>query len=80
MAMGGPHRTASSDLNEQVWLTRVRLNRQGYTSNGSYWGVGAPLFAYESEDGSAYGYLRAADRADAKRKLREMYPRAKISR
>lgn len=80
MAMGGPFKAASSDLTEKITLSRVRLDRQGYDSRGSYWGAGAPLFAYESEDYSAYGHVRAADRAGAKRKLREMYPRAKIGR
>jgi len=30
-------------------LTRVRLNRGGYTTKGEYFGTGAPLYAYGAE-------------------------------
>jgi hypothetical protein len=26
----------------KLFLTRIKLDRQGYESNGCYWGVGAP--------------------------------------
>jgi hypothetical protein len=56
-------------------LARVRLNRQGYTSSGRYYGVGAPLFSCELLDADGK-YLktvefRAKDRAEAVRKCQE---------
>lgn len=80
MAMGGPHKSGDRNTTERFSLSRVSINREGYDSRGSYWGSGAPLFAYESESHDAYGHLRASDRAAAKQKLREMYPKAKIGR
>jgi hypothetical protein len=52
-------------------LTRVHLNQGGYTSRGRYFGVGKPLYEYESTDGDVHGFLRASSRAEAKKHLRD---------
>jgi hypothetical protein len=64
-----------SEATTRFYLWRIPLDRQGYTKGKypRYYGVGAPLFGYESEDGSIADELRAADRADAKRKIRSKY-------
>lgn len=52
-------------------LERVPLNREGYTKTGRYFGVGKPLYEYESTDGQVHGFLRASSRAEAKQHLRD---------
>jgi hypothetical protein len=61
-------------------LRRVVIDSGGYDNGGAYWGFGAPLYRYESFDGDAEGYLRAADREAAKAAVRETYPRATFPR
>lgn len=61
-------------------LQRVRLNNGGYDSGGAYWGIGQPLFFYSDYTGSIDGHVRAFDRADAKVKVRYMFPHAKFWR
>jgi hypothetical protein len=52
----------------KVNLGRVRLNAGGYDNHGSYWGRGAPLYAFIFErDGECItGYVRAQSREQAK--------------
>jgi len=49
-------------------LRRVYLNTGGYTFGryGRYFGNGAPLYCYASDNGDTDGYLRAYCRADAR--------------
>lgn len=76
-------------------LQRVDLDRGGYDSGGAYWGRGAPLYWAEADLGEtaahhAHGhngrspivtrYLRAADREDAKRRIRAEFPNARFYR
>jgi hypothetical protein len=61
----------------KVTLQRVRLNSQGYTDRGHYYGTGARLYYYFCEDdpwqlSSSDGYLRAPDRAAAKALIRAL--------
>lgn len=60
-------------------LVRVPLDRGGYTRQGRYFGVGAPLYQYDDGD-ECDGYLRAADREAAKAKLRKQFPGVKFLR
>lgn len=48
---------------QRFHLQRVRLDSGGYDEGGAYWGHGAPLFRFESEDGLLSGFLRV-DRED----------------
>ena len=48
------------------FLRRTRLNRGGYDSSGSYFGLGAPVFAFESLGGAHCGTCRAHNRDAAK--------------
>lgn len=59
-------------------LRRVPLNNGGYDSYGSYFGQGAPLYAYESEDGQAFGTLRARSRDLAKAQVLAVHPAARF--
>lgn len=72
-------------------LKRERLNSGGYTSGGSYFGTGQPLYVYvgrvETTDNhgapdtmQVYLHLRAHDREDAKAQIRKRYPKAKFYR
>jgi hypothetical protein len=68
----------------RMYLQRVYLNSGGYDSGGAYWGVGQPLFGYESaEDGGddlIQGFIRADDREHAKEQLRAKFPAVKFFR
>jgi hypothetical protein len=49
-------------------LRRVYLNTGGYEYGrvGRYFGIGAPLYRYTSDDGDTVGYLRAHYRSNAR--------------
>ena len=63
-------------------LRRVYLNTGGYTFGrvGRYFGTGAPLYRYASEDGDTDGYLRAYSRADARAIVADRNPGATFYR
>lgn len=68
---------------EMFTLTREHLDSGGYSRNsGQYFGVGAPLYAFENDDYSKHGHVRAYDRAQAKAKIRKELgmPRARFHR
>ncbi len=75
-------RTNFSDLDTsggRLYLTRVRLDRGGYERDGTYWGVGTPLWAVRDWDRGIH-YLRANDREAAKRVVRANCPNATFYR
>lgn len=65
-------------------LSRVRLNTQGYTPEGYYYGIGLPLWTWRT-DPDTNGYsdsdtFRARDRAAAKALVRAAFPTARFYR
>ena len=66
----------------RMHLARVRLNQGGYDSGGAYWGTGAPLYRAwgDGPEEVQEVYLRALTHEDAKRKVREQFPRATFYR
>jgi hypothetical protein len=59
------------DPADRFTLTREPLDSGGYArSSGKYFGVGAPVYSYENEDGSKSGFIRSYDRTAAKNKIR----------
>ncbi len=72
----------------RVYLTKVYLNRQGYTSSGVYYGYckGEHLYYINAEgecneNGEFYDYedcFRATNRDEAKAVARELFPNGKI--
>lgn len=63
----------------RIHLMRVRLNSGGYDAGGAYWGIGAPLWYVEDQDGNSQ-YLRARDRAAAKAAILANWPDARFYR
>lgn len=63
-----------------VYISRIKLDRQGYEKSGQYWGVGAPLFQYETSDYSVHGEMRASSLTELKQRLKKKYPQLKIFR
>jgi len=55
-------------------LTLVRLDANGYESNGRYWGIGFPLYEYLSDDCSVNGHVRGNDRKHAKELVKSLVP------
>lgn len=83
---GAPMRRGGSshvdpDYDGLMLLQHCPLDRGGYGKGGAYWGVGMRLYGYQTADGDweESGFLRAYDREDAKRKVREMYPKCRFS-
>lgn len=83
---GGTH-NAPPNYDGTIIITRIPLDRDGYTSQGRYFGAGEPL--YQAEDlsiveghGERQGwnidfFFRAASRKKACDEVRAMYPNAK---
>ena len=62
-------------------LQRVRFIDGDYDLGGAYWGGGGePLFCAWAEDIEARVFVRAKDRALAKRAVKEYFPNAKFFR
>jgi hypothetical protein len=70
----------AADCQPLVTLRRVRLDRGGYDPQGTYFGLGEPLFWAATPDGAYDRTFRAADRDAAKATVRETYPHARFYR
>ena len=57
----------------KMTLRRVRIDRGGYDSNGTYFGLGSPLYWYADESGNVDGMLRATSRGAAKGAVRSLF-------
>ncbi len=60
-------------------LREIRLNNGGYDRHARYFGkvAGSRVYFFESADELHSGYLRAADRGQAKEILDKRYPGAR---
>jgi hypothetical protein len=56
----------SNPKGSKLRAEKIRLNRQGYTSGGRYYGVGAPLYRVTSDDGELDEVVRAPNAKSAK--------------
>lgn len=60
-------------------LREVPVHADGYDSNGTYWGTGAPLFWYTDKKGTLEGTVRLRGGLDAAKKAILLeYPRARF--
>jgi hypothetical protein len=62
----------------RLHIKLVVLNMGGYDRNGTYFGIGAPLYWVSSPDGEVDYMLRAADRRWARDMVLVRYPEAKV--
>jgi hypothetical protein len=53
-------------LTKDIRIRRVRVNNQGYTSDGTYYGSGAPLYEVEDDNSGTTLMLRAAGPSEAR--------------
>lgn len=70
-------------FSEKLYLRKVRLNAGGYDERGRYFGGGhdvPSLWEYSSDRGEVHDHVRASSREEAKRKIRERYPKASFYR
>lgn len=79
-ALGRPTIKGPADFSGRLCLRRVRLDTGGYDRNGTYFGHGAPLYWYASDDGEIDGMMRADSRRRARLQLLLTYPKAKVRR
>lgn len=63
----------------KIHLRRIRINSGGYDAGGAYWGLGAPLWYAEDQDGNSR-FFRARDRAAAKELILSNFPGATFFR
>lgn len=78
-AMGRPS-NHEPGYSGKLTLRRITLNMGGYDANGTYFGIGAPLYWVSSPDGEVDYMLRAADRTWARTMVLVKYPEAKVRR
>ncbi len=64
----------------RIFLRRIRLNSGGYDPNGTYFGIGVPLYWVASEGGEVDYMLRADSRGSAREMVLVRYPLAKVRR
>lgn len=64
----------------KLHLVKVRLNKGGYDFRGEYWGVGLPLYYYQTPNCEEYGHIRANNREHAKQLVRSLVPSATFFR
>lgn len=60
---------SSSAMTKRFTVTRIRLDRQGYTSSGRYYGTGAPLFSVLDNETEKETEVRAPDAKAAREKV-----------
>jgi len=61
-------------------LRKIPLCSGGYDPNGTYFGIGLPLYWYADQGGNVDDVLRAKDRDDAKRQVLQRYATARFYR
>lgn len=71
-----PYNPSLPPSGPRVYLRRERLDRQGYTSWGRYFGAGRPLFRFWTDDGEIDDWVRANDREEAKERIWREIPNA----
>ncbi len=92
-ALGRPSYRGDPDFKYKFVLRKVPLDSGGYDPNGTYFGVGEPIYWYAStnhdgtdDEGNPVEVaevdciIRAADRAAAKQAILKDYPRARFFR
>ena len=79
-AMGRPTVLGPAWFGGQIRLRRSYLDNGGYDSNGTYFGIGSPLYWYASDDGEIDGMTRGSSRAEARAYVLSLYPLAKVRR
>jgi len=50
---------------KSVYLSRVKIDSDGYDPGGAYWGIGTPLYCAHSDGCDYCQYVRAHSREDA---------------
>lgn len=81
-ALGRPTYQGPPDFSGRITLRKIRLDSGGYDVNGTYWGGSATesVYWYASDDSAIDGTLWASDRAEAREKVLEWYPKASVRR
>jgi hypothetical protein len=78
-ALGRPTiQNAPLDFAGRVHVRRVRLSNGGYDRNGTYFGIGRPLYWAANEEGDIDFMLRATSRSEARKNVLARYPNASV--
>lgn len=70
----------SKDGVNYIGISRIKLDRQGYDRHGSYYGVGAPLWAVYDDNGDIEINVRAPSKKAVKDMIRAEIPNARFYR
>lgn len=79
-ALGRGAKLGDREYAGKMYLRLVPIDSGGYDPNGTYFGVGEPIYWYASVDGSIDCTLRARNREKAKAEILESYPKARFFR
>lgn len=80
-ALGRPTiKDEGEDYSGRLFLREMRIDHQGYDKNGTYFGVGKPLYWCANDEGTVDFMLRASDRSTAREEVLKEYPQAKVRR
>ncbi len=70
----------------KLYVSRIHIDSGGYDQGGAYWGLGELIYAASSTkvgqapDSSAFGTVRARNRAEAIRSFIKTFPSASFHR
>lgn len=58
-------------MKRNTWVQKIYINKAGYASNGTYFGIGDPVYSYVFEEGKEFenGFIRAKSREEAEEKV-----------
>ena len=68
----------SAEFSGEITLRKVRLDQGGYDPNGTYFGIGRPLYWYANAEGTIDGMLRDDSRTGARAQVLAKYPKARV--
>jgi len=78
-ALGRPSIMGELSEGEALNIVRKQLDDGGYDENGTYFGIGDPLFWVASEDGEVDYVMRAKNISEARAQVKADYPNAEIA-
>ncbi len=74
----GSYHAEDKNLPIKFILRQIRIDSGGYDSNGTYFGIGNPIYWCANEEYEVDFVLRAYNREQAKAEVREQYPNARF--
>jgi hypothetical protein len=71
-------RLTPPDYKGKLHLRKMRINNEGFDSNGKFFGIETSVYSCTSKDGTVDFTLQAKSREDARKEVLETYPEAVV--